>query len=384
MTRQREEPNYLVRTQLVQEPKSFKAAVLQAFRDEHVIRWQKDIAEIADVDEGLLSNWLKEPWKMNVQTVGNLLSHIKSNEHKRKIIRAWIKASLGFDVLPVEFRTLIEEHVTPKTVRRVKRQVAVSQFSAAASTSLAGARKAKDPVLRDMLLDDAFYSRLRLDLVGHAMSIARAIAEYAVERNDRHRLATGHYFRARALMQLPDITPVEIEHALEPVEVINVLQPLGEMPYLIITPERVDKFRIGATVSFMERGVVPVDKSKLRRILSGLILAAPKNSREYKHLFENNFFAARIYLLLGERTNAEDRLEVAYYSDKKSVIHPNERCGLTYGRILREHDSSAAADFFRKLAHLCIISEDRYDGRVAQFELARLEGKLFPPSHPVL
>ncbi len=386
MRKEKEEPNYLARTKLKVDPDSFAETVKEAFQLEHHCSENQEIAAILGVDKSRISQIFKDPKILNAKSVKDLVDVIASERHKRRIVRAWIKEAVGMDISPPVRSLHIGDHVTARTLERIDRQIRQRRLTTAALTALQAARKAPPGALREQFLDKAYITRLRLDLPGQAMYVVRMIADGAVERNERLRLGAAHYFRARILMGLQDSKPVEVERALEAAELsLGETPPDSQPPYRICTEEIVRSLRRVATVMFMERGTIPIQKQVLNKLLKELDVERTKRNSPKMRLFASYLLSARIHLLLGDTFQARETLDCAFEFGRVSNPHAREICAVVEAHILAATETpEKVEEFLRTLATNCSHSEDRYDWRVTEYQLARLESELFPPSRPVL
>jgi hypothetical protein len=375
-----QEVDYLVRAQLPHDPDSFRAAVQEAFLLEHDCLQNQDIAEVLGKEKSRVSQIFGDPENLKASTVRNLLDHLKSRRHKRRILRAWIKDALGIDIEEKPSGRLVRE-VSEKTLGRVDRQIRQMRLDAASQTSIEAAFAATDPILREQLLDRAYFVRQRLDLAGRAMWVARLIAEGDLAKREPRRLATAHYFKVRILVGLPDTNPADVEPILERIDEIiaHAPPPPAEAPYCLVTGEILETARMGFLLTFAERKMLEVGRVDLKRLLERVQERLKRKGLSYQDRFHQHLVAGRIYLLLGDTFQAEEHIEKAYSSGKLKNLNSLEMCGLVQARIMRvTDDSEKVRDYLRDLGNNCARSLDLYHRRIAEYDLARVEGDLFP------
>lgn len=376
-----EERDFLVRAQPEVDPESFEQAVREAFLQERDALQNQDIAEDLGVDKSRVSQIFGDPAALDTKSMDRIMARVEGPEHRRKILRAWVKARYGTDPGESNRGRLVGERVSERILRRIDRQIRESRLEAAARTSAEALGKTDDATLREQLLDRAFHARQRLDAPGRAMAVARLIALGAARRGDARRLAAAHLDRARVLMSLPDARPEEVLPALDlAARLVAGQPPVSDPPppYVIATEERIAAARTAVRIGFMERGLVKRDEAFLREALAGL-LKRGKAKVPYQARYHALQTAARVHLLLGETAAAQEALERAFGAGGLKNLQAYEMCGLIQGRILAEAEGpERAARYIGVVRGNCLRNGDRYHARLADHDLARLESSLFP------
>ena len=376
-----EERDYLVRAQPETDPASFGQAVREAFAQERDALLAQDIAEDLGVDKSRVSQIFRDPGALDTKTLDRIMARVEGPEHRRRILRAWVLARYGTDPGETSRGRLVSERVSGKVLRRIDRQIRESRLETAARTASEALARTDDATLREQLLDRAFFARQRLDAPGRAMAVARLIALGAAKRGDARRLAAAHLDRARVLMSLPDARPGEVLPVFDQAERIVAGQPPAPdpaPPYALATEERIQAGRTAARIGFIERGLLEQDEAFLREALAALLRTGrakvPHQARY--HALQT---AARAHLLLGETAAAQEALERAFEAGGLRNLQAYEMCGLVQGRIMREAEGKGKALWYlRRVRDNCLVVGDRYHARLADHDLARLEGSLFP------
>jgi hypothetical protein len=363
------------------DPETFPERVRQAYRLEHNCRFDNEIALVLRAEKSWVSQLFKNPGELDARAVEGVLAPLRSAEHKRRILAAWVEARFGIDPTTPLPDSLIGDDVTERIVRRIDRQVREGRLRLAARVAGEAARKTSDPTMRERLLDRVYFAHQRLDEPGQAMAVARAIALGAQRRGEARRLAAAHLFRARVLLGLPDSKPGEVEPAISAAKAFIVGQPpvpSPAPPYVLATERRVRMLELGARVTFMERRLVERDETLLRATLAE-VLAASKATKAYQERHRCYQLAARTHLLLGETFQAQEALERSFESGGLKNLHTFEASGLVQGRIVLETDGpERAIEYLREVRDNCVRSSDWYHGRLVEYDLARLESGLFP------
>jgi len=382
MNHESEEGDYLVAAQPELDPTSLRAVVREVFLLEHGCVTDLQISEVIDFDKTRLSQIFTETDTTEARSIDRLLEPLSSLTNKRRIIRAWSRGRFGVDPGGVPRAPEISGPVTEKTLRRIDRQIREMRLSVAVETTSDALRKCDDLILKEQLFDRAFMLRQRLDRVGSAVTVARAIALRAKERQELPRLAMAHLLRIRALLGLADARPEEIEPIFRDVsELIASLPPAASPlpPYLTADAGKLASLRLNARISFAERGVETIERSELQEVLA-VCIARAKGRVKKQTRFGMLQLAARIYLLLGETTPALELLEQSFEKGGEKQVHRFEMTGLLYGRILRATEGARPAlSYLRGVRATCATSSDHYHERLADYDIARLENAIFPP-----
>lgn len=375
--------DYLVRAQPKVSPHSFEQAVREAYLLEHDCSDNKQMAVVRGGNKSRFTQIFgADPTTIQPKTIQTLLDPLKSRSNRRRIVRAWILECFGEDIDTLLRSPFVGTRSSEKTLRRVDRQIRQARLSSAAATALEAAGKTDDLALREQFLDRALFARQRLDEPGQAMRVARIIAELAERRGDRARLAAAHYYRARILLGLDSSEPEEIERILDVAGSLirEPEQPTAiDLPYAVANWEMLNRLRLAATLTFIERGVTPFDRAELHAMLEE-VLARLKMKPPYQERFRNHQLAARINLLLGETFQAQEHVDKAFKSGEVKNLQAYEMCALLQGRILRELERpEKVSDYLQEVSVNCGTSFDRYHKRLAEYDLARVETTMFPP-----
>ncbi len=387
MPREEQERDYLAGTQLEVDPNAFIQVVREAFRLEHNCQERQDIARVLGVDKSRISQIFGDPTKLKAESIQKLLSAIPSKIHRRRIIKAWVRECFGEGAEIAGTDALMGSMVSEKTIRRIDRYVRESRLPMAIQVAMEALDKTEDAIFSAQLLDRAFFINLRMDRPGEAMQIARMVTEKAREKGNLRREATGLYMRARILAGLMDIRPEELEPVFA--EMQSLLGRAAPMPhprpeFLLATRASVESLQDAVQVAFMERGQIPVDIQHLRKRLSSLA-GEGKAKNTYQERFQSRLMRARIHLLLGETFKAQELIDHAFDSGGVQNLHGTEICGTFMGKILlRTEEAEVVASYLRGVIVNCQQTQDRYHERILQWDLARVECSMFPPSRPVV
>ncbi|MBS1701416.1 MAG: hypothetical protein JST12_07135 [Armatimonadetes bacterium] len=373
------ELNYLAGTQLEINPDSFSEVVKEAFLLEHGTRQNQDIAKVLGVDKSRVTQLFSAPQKLKPESIEHLISHLKKKEHRKRIVRAWVKECFGEDISDLKIGPLTGEQITDKTVKRIDRMVRQSRLRLAAFMAEEAYRKTDDRVLQEKLLDRAQFAYQRLDEPGHAMTVVRTIAFRARRDGDTYRLIAAHLLRARILSGIFSVRPEEIEAIFS--DVRDLLEQVGakpppRSPYLLGSQRMLLGLERGTKVLFMERGTGPIDTDYLRTTLHSL--AQETSSSSQRQRFSSYQLAARIHILLGEYFQAEEALEKSFESGELKNLNTYEMSGLVHGMILAAKGSTdEAIKYLRGVSATCRKSADHYHLRLVEAQVARLENSLF-------
>lgn len=386
MSEDADERDYLVGAQPATHPWSFVEVVKEAFLLEYDCIQNQDIAEVLGVDKSRISQIFGNPKSLKAESINGMLDCIRSRAHKKRIVEAWVRECFGESFSEVSREPLLGEQVTEKTLRRVDRQLRESRLGTAAKTAFEAARKTEDPILRERLLDRAYFARQRLDEPGQAISIARLIALGAVKRGDMPRLAGAHLMRARVLRSLTDSSWDEVSPILDLAERLVEGYPakdLKDTPYTTADESKVKSERTVALVTFAERG--QMDLPQL--FLSGLLqdcLDSVKAVRSYQEKSRLLQLASRVSLLLGNTFQALEFLERSFESGSVKNLNAYEMAGVLNARIVVKTESpEAARKYLLDVIAGCSRTMDFYHRRIAETDLARVESSMFPPTLPV-
>lgn len=375
-----EELDFLVRAQLPDDPKSFVEVVKEAFLLEHDCIENQDIAEVLGVTKGRITQIYKDAESLKPHSIRLLLSKLKKASHRRAIVRAWVHLCFAEDITVRQIGERAGSVVTERTVRRVDRHIRQGRYREAAALACETWLRADDIVLKERLLDRAYFTRLYLHHPGHAMQVARRITEGGLERKELQRAAAGLLFRARIIETLADSSPSEIE------PVFNAAQHLllgsgpvpGDAPYVLADAERLRSTRLRCSLTFIERGLEKADERMLRTELSRC-LETVRRERGRRQRYGALITAVRIHTILGETFQAEELLDRSYKLGEFRTLNLYELSGLQKARLLLQTDAlDEAASYLEKVSDLCEEGEDFYHQRVAEYELARVESNRFP------
>jgi len=380
-----EEPDYLAGAQPEVNPKAFKQLVREAFALEYQTTKDGQIADIIQRDKSRISQILNKPAKEESSSIKHLVSFLHGADHRRRIITAWQReyfaAYLGVDKGSV----YLGKVATERTRRRIDRLIREGQLKVAARVALEAVTKTSDLILQEELLDRAYFALQRLDQPGQAMRVVKAIALRARSRGDIHREVGAHLLKCRILLGLTDTTPEALLPTID--TALALLRAIGEptvQRYIIATPALLERSRAGALLTFMERGQLPAVPDTVRSMLQEALREAAK-ATSYQAKAKAHVVAARCHLILGERFQAEERLEKAFTIGHLKNLHVYEEYGLLMARILATTGGSAElrGGYLSQVIENCSTSSDRYHQRLAEWELARLEATLFPPITPL-
>ncbi len=374
------ERDYLVGTQLETNPSSFVQVVKEAFLLEHDCVHNQDIAEVLGVDKSRITQLFANPKTLKPESIQSLLSHLKKKEHRKRIVRAWTMECFGEDISDPKVGQLTGDKITHKTITRIDRMVRQSRLKLAALTAQEAYLKTDDEELAERLLDRAYWARQRLDEPGHAMLLVRVMAHRAEKRGATFRLIAAHLCRVRILAGLTDCKPEELEPIFQTVgdllEQVKGTTP-AKKPYMMGSTQIYRTLLRNSRILFMERGTLETDPEFLKEALRS-VLKETKPSIPQSHRFGAWQTAARIYLLLGEFFQAQEALEKSFESGEVKNLQVYEMSGLIKGRVLMKTNTpQEAAKYLRKVSLQCRKTTDLYHLRLVEYELARLESKLF-------
>lgn len=374
------ERDYLVGAQPAHDPTSFVEVVKEAFLLEHDCIQNQDIAEVLGVDKSRISQIFGKPEALKPESIEGLLAPLKSPIHRRRIVTAWVRECFGEDAVLPTIGPLTGSTISEKTVRRVDRQIRESRLTTAAKTAFEAAHKADDLVLRERLLDRAFFARQRLDEVGAAMGIARLICLGGIRRGEVHRAAAGHLMRARVLRTLPDSKPEEVFEMLNRLEATLAKAPplRTKPPYVTAEQRSVQHERVAATLAFMERGSLEINESLLNQFREQALVRA-KQTKTYQERSRQLQIASRATLLLGNAFEAEELLEQSFEAGSVKNLNAYEVAGVLNARIkVRTESLKEAKEYLSEVVVECARTSDLYHHRIAQVDLAGIESRLFP------
>ncbi len=371
-----EELDYLAGAQPFDDPESFERVVKEVYLLEFDCVQNQDIADVLGVDKSRISQIFSDPSKLKPETIQNLIAHPRSKENKRRIVEAWMRECFGSDILHQTGEPLVGKRVTEKTIRRVDRQIRESRLTLAAKTAMEAAERTEDGVMRERLLDRAFFARQRLDQPGQAMRIARLITEGALSRGDMRRAASGFCFAGRVMRGMADAKERETIHLLDRAEALLAMSeplPSPSPPYVMVTYEVLEVERINAIITLMERDQIIRDDGLIEKLMARIEarLRAVKSYQEKSRLAQ---LLARMHLLLDQAFMAEELLEQSFKSGEIKNLNAYEVSGVINARIIAKRTSAeASATYLDRVIENCTESLDLYHRRLAEYDLARLE-----------
>ncbi len=376
-----EELDYLVGTQLEANPWSFSEIVREAFLREHDCVQRQDIAEVLGVDKSRVSQILGNPKTLKAASIQSLLDCLSSQTNRQNIISAWVRECFDQE-LAGGATDQVGSKISEKTIRRIDRQIRESRLSSAAKLSLEAFRKTEDPILRERLLDRAFFARQRLNEPGQAIGIARAICRGAVRRNEPLRALAGHIMRIRVLRSLPEFGPSEIMPLLDGVEMSLSLQGGADFSnsksYLLATKATLTSEKVACRVAFCERGQLKLDDPELRSIRESCLERA-RRAKSYQERSRQYQQASRVSLLLDETFQAIELLEESFKAGGSKILDAHEVAGILHARILAKTESDKeASSYLRKAISIYARTLNLHHRQIAEVDLARLESRQFP------
>lgn len=371
-----EELDYLAGAQPFDDPESFERVVKEVYLLEFDCVQNQDIADVLGVDKSRISQIFSDPSKLKPETIQNLISHPRSKENKRRIVEAWMRDCFGKDILHQTGEPLVGKRVTEKTIRRVDRQIRESRLTLAAKTAMEAAERTEDDVMRERLLDRAFFARQRLDQPGQAMRIARLITEGALSRGDLRRAASGFCFAGRVMRGMADAKERETIHLFDRAEALLAMSeplPSPSPPYVMVTYEVLKVERINVIITLMERDQIIRDDGLIEKLIARIEarLRAVKSYQEKSRLAQ---LLARMHLLVDQAFLAEELLEQSFKSGEIKNLNAYEVSGVINARIIAKRTSiEESAAYLDRVIENCTESLDLYHRRLAEYDLARLE-----------
>lgn len=373
-----EEPNYLVETQLPFDRDSFAQVVKEAFLFEFNCTKQTQIAELIDVDPSQIAHLFKSPSRIEMRSIRRIFNVIQDPRHRQRILRAWLKATVATDI-DKKHTFAPEETPTMETVKKIHRLVRNLEIEVAARWSYKLAENAEDHTVRELLLDAAYSTRIRMNQLGFAMRVARDIAIHA-QHDDPMRLGAAHLYRAQIFLNYPDCRPSDLEPIIRRVVPLVECSCPGARPplYYIATKSRLKLFALEAQTTFIERSVLQVQKAELRTMRRRL-LAIPPTTGRHGNAYSRNLLAARLSNLLEETFVAKEYLDAAFKVGGPKVANVAERCAIVQAQIMKAHASpEEIRKYLSALAKHCIETADLYHGFHVGRELAFIESSRFP------
>lgn len=380
MRREDQEADYLVPTQLEVDPEAFPQVIAEAFRLEYGVKQNQEFAEILGFDKSRVSQIFKDPENLKPESIRHLLSCFKRKATRTRILKAWNK--IAFDeALSSPKRGKItsgeQDAVAMKTLMQMFRQARLERASKLAHEM---SRRGSTLAIREQALDMLCWAHQRLDQPGQAMAAARRVIEGARKRNEPHREARGHLFRARILIGLADSKPAEFDPVLDAAEQLaSQPNPPINPEYAIGTPAMVAQYRINSRVTFMERGILPIDDELLERVLQ-LCQKEAKSERTYQKRYQAWQMISRVHLLRGEHFAAAEAIDKAFASGEMKNLNALEMSALLTSRVHAETEvTDIAIRYLTRTAKRCHDFEDRYHQRLVEWQLARLHSKELDP-----
>lgn len=374
-----EELDYLAGAQPFDDPESFERVVKEVYLLEFDCVQNQDIADVLAVDKSRISQIFSDPRKLKPETIQNLIAHPRSKENKRRIVEAWMRECFGRDILHQTGEPLVGKRVTEKTIRRVDRQIRESRLTLAAKTAMEAAERTEDGVMRERLLDRAFFARQRLDQPGQAMRIARLITEGALSRGDLRRAASGFCFAGRVMRGMADAKERETIHLIDRAEALLAMSeplPSPSPPYVMVTYEVLEVERINVIITLMERDQIIRNDGLIEKLMARIEarLRAVKSYQERSRLAQ---LLARMHLLLDQAFLAEELLEQSFKSGEIKNLNAYEVSGVINARIIGKRVSTrASSEYLDRVIQNCTESLDLYHLRLAEYDLARLERQM--------
>lgn len=382
-----EEPDYLALAQLSFDHRSFVERVREAFLLEYGAKFDYEIASILGRDKSRIAQILKNPERIEAQTIRYLVEALKRPKHRREIVDAWIEICFGDSAGTAGDRARLGDVVSEKTVRRIGRMIRQRRLLEASQLSLEALQAPCESVLRMQIEDRAFLSLRRLDEPGKAMMIARLTAEHAIEVGNRRRFATALSMRVRAALHAFEIMKVDdvFDTLAKAAELLEHAEPAPSPPppFLLVTLGDLAFDRIVASLTFAQRGLLDLSDEVLTQWLDTFIAKARKPG---SHRSRSSWLrmASHTALQLGKTFQAQELLEQSYRAGGEGnyFLNRTEMAGLIEGKILSLTNPSEGSEYFAKVAENCAATSDRYHQRIAEWERVRLELSLFPSSPP--
>lgn len=371
-----EEPNYLARAKHKADPSSFKQLVLTAYQVQFGITKQSAIATIIGRSGGLVSVALNHPEKLESEAVAMLIAPLTNLVHKRAILRSWVETKFEIDLFQRKYRGLQVHKADRRMVKRISKLILEGEPYLAAAFATEAAKTCDDRDTFEQLLDLAFLARQRGGMPGHAMMIAKLIAASGKRHKDPWREAYGYFLRAQIMTLLPGTTPDQVFPLItEARSVIAVAQ--GHAPkdssFRLATERTIVKQELMARLTFMERGLLPIDPDELAAIASSRWAQGRGSEPPLSHLDR-----ARIHLLLGNSFKAEESLEKAFDQSFGSIHHAREICGIVEARLkVKTAPPSESSEYLQELSRNCRARWDVAHMQVVEADLAHLESSTF-------
>jgi len=368
-----EDPDYLAPTQLEVNPDSFEEVVAEAFRLEYGLKRRQEWAEVMGVDKSRITQIFADQKDLKPESIRTLLSLFKRKTTRNQILKAWNKSAFGESLKSPKHGRIAAGELDEIAMRTLMRLVRQARLERAAQLANEISRRGTTLALRENALDLLSWCHQRLDQPGQAMAAARRIIERARKRNEPHREARGHLFRARILIGLANSVPSEFNFVLDEAErLASFPNPPTENEYAIGTPKMVAAYRQSSQVVFMERGLIPVDPQFLEATLQQSLRLA-KSERIFQKRYQALQMASRIYLLRGEHSAAAEAIDRAFASGGMKNLNALEMSAVLSSRVHVETEvPTEAIRYLTRTSKLCREFEDRYHQRLVEWQLARL------------
>jgi tetratricopeptide (TPR) repeat protein len=380
---ERAEDRYLAKPKEFEGERPFESAVLEAFALEYGIAKNEPIAKMVGVNATRLSHYFKDPQKMRVQTVHNIIRCLRSSRLRKSILKAWNKECFGSDE-EAESNELLSGEVSAITIKKIDRLVRMWRPERALQIAEEAAAKCREPEMLFMLLSRVYFLQQRLDLAGSSMATAERVYEWGKEDNNGPRMVVALYMKGRILRGLDGVSPRQMAALHE--EAMQIIESIPSGKVLTGYERAANKETVGSNLSaFMikkheEEGGY---ENYLREALQKSEIkfkAGDSRNTKYGALQTQ----ARLHLGLGEPFKAEEALERAFSLGEFYVLNSNEQTSLIQAKIMAARGSiDEAVEYYKRLCRMCEEHRSFYYLRQSQRDLALLLSRRFPPARPV-
>jgi hypothetical protein len=372
-----EEREYLVRTEFDARADEWANVVRQVFHLEHGCTKDYEIAAVLGVDDSRVSQILKTPRSLRVESIEDLTKTFKSPRNRRLVIKSWTIACFGKEAIAAKPLQTLTTKPTKATIKRIDARIREGRYEAAASMcalGISGEHQTEDYALRQMLYDRLFASLQRLDRIGEEIAwIDRALRE-AILKHDHPRECALLHWKLMVSRRLMGIESHEVHRLARDTENRMSKLPVeksARQEYATGTPELHRSEILARELADLESGRVPVEAERLKSLLDQA-LAELHERRSHQETSRGFQLAVRVHLLLGNDFLAEELIDKMYESGELKLLNITEIAGLFKGIVIHRRDPEAGAEYFLELAEQARAAGDLYHHRIIQREMARL------------
>lgn len=372
-----EERDYLVRTEFDARADDWANVIRQVFHLEHGCTKDYEIAAVLGVDDSRVSQILKTPRSLRVESIEELTRTFNSPRNRRLVIKSWTIACFGKEAISAKPLQMLTTKPTKATIKRIDARIREGRYEAAASIcslGLQGEQQTEDYPLRQQLYDRLFAALQRLDRIGEELIWIDRATQEARAGQDYPRESALLNWKLMAARRLMGIESHEVSRLVEHSEAKLKRLPkekVARQEYVTGVPELLQTEILARELADFESGKAPLNPERLTKLLEDAQLEL-QTSRSYQSKSRALQLAVRVHLILGNDFFAEELIDKMYESGELKLLNITEIAGLFKGIIIYRRDPESGTRYLAELADQARAAGDAFHHRVIQRELARL------------